>query len=395
MKKFVPFLVAIGSVGLMALFLRHDPQGPYIVGIMLAIVLTIFAVQASPRLRGLIAQYPARFRIAAFVVFVLGMGAIVFFQEAYPGFLPRQAQVGAGVAVVAISILLFQLPRMRLAPPAFAPAAPNVPSPDARRFSAIGQARTAILFPFRHWTALLRKVGPWFLIYWAAQTTVILAIEPEIGIAPARGTLGAGDAILVLLVTIVTQAVCVTAAAVVWHLFVQTGDGRVGIGAFARRSWRYVWRFVIFNTLCHTFDKYTVAGIAGFLQPWGHNWVDAALVFYRLAFYLVAIWLAGPFSLILPAIAAGESPIDTQAALRLWLSLGRAYAGGLVLTILPFGLAMAASAVLASALPGYPYSLLSLGFDIVPAMAFFLAIASGATYLSQAYLHAKGREPPV
>ncbi len=339
MKKYLRPLVGFVLVAGLFAWLSA-PEGKSLSTVAtLALIVGFSLFAARPSSRAFAKAHPRAMRVAG-VAFILAMFAVVALPVYSPELgLSSDLSVNLAVGCMVCAAFLFTLPitagRMdaiqRVADQRKATEA-SVQTPKAK-FSGPEAVLGAVLFLAAHPYTLLRVVGSWALLFWAALLTASLGLER----LKAAGLLSPGLGILLLFVVLAVVALSLPLAAVGWACFTATAK----IPPIARPGvvWSYVWRMWLVSSIGGTLQEMLAPQAQLIATSLGHGEAElVGRVIIGLSYVLIALGLA-KFALVLPAIAVGDRTVTTSLYGVAAQRLGRSYILGVPLILAPFALA--------------------------------------------------------
>lgn len=379
--------------GIIGFLGRHEPGMPWIVASVAIVTAVIFLIFRSPRLLDLIEKRALAIKISGFLLIALAVASIVLF--AFLDLSPDDPRTTlaffgptmAGILLITLPSSVKRARPMLSAPPPQPVARENVPD-------VWQEVVSSVVFVFDHVPIFVRVVAPWLLL------TVLLPLGMLQAIALRNGTIASflqpvrdNDAFLLAFISeLVIWLFASPAVAIAWHRFVLLLElPRFRIVLFSRAFWRYLFRLWIFGLCVSTFDKMLVANAPDLVRYVGADAANPILTCAAIAVWLLAVWLAAPLALVLPAIAVGDKGMDGTRSMTLMAKRRWRFGLGLVGTVLGFYLAASAlDWFLERAAAGNFTALFVLG-GIANALI-FIGIATSATYLSRAYKREKDGE---
>lgn len=224
--------------------------------------------------------------------------------------------------------------------------------------------------------ALVRSVGPWFLLF----VGMPIALTNSAGAlsASADGRVSVLVVLLGLGLWIILQVAVLMVAMIKWARFTATKD-EVGFSHVPWKAlWGWSWRWLLGATVLRSFDA-----IGPWLNsrlptasPWQINAVETLIG-------VVLVVLASSLALVFPAVALDARDRSFAASMRGFRLMARSFYAGVAMIVTPCALGLW---VLGFSLTGNP-SLLALNVGMAFGLALFFATAVvWIAYLTQVYL---------
>lgn len=361
-------------------FLAPDGLAPTIIaGLVVLVLLSVATTQ--PMLRAYLLAHPRQTRIGGVLAIVAGaflFGAPIF----WPGAAPSETvsmtlslcAVMAGIALLVMPQSAKRMDELKVLHERRG-GTPFDPSQ-----SGPAEALRAFRFVFSHPLALARIVLPWGLI---GLGVLVASVYGGTNLLDAHSSRATGATVLVMLgvsVLIVIGSYPMTALA--WARFV-AGHPASPFSPLPA-SGAYRWRFFVLGMVAHTLSKQFAPVAAYLTDRLGLSDPKSLDGLMSLGGYMAILLIFWPMSLVLPAVAVGDSRQTGRLVTDLFRP-NRRYALGLFLAAAPFFAVNAISEVVTACLP--PSKELSpwLLLAIVPMLVTFLGIATVMTYLVQVY----------
>ncbi|MCI3135445.1 hypothetical protein [Phenylobacterium aquaticum] len=250
------------------------------------------------------------------------------------------------------------------------------PKPAADGFDPVAEVTGILADLWGRKAAVARVVGPWLLLMIAIPLLLVLG-----GDWKALGAQRHELALAILLgfgALIVVEVALLFVAGIQWTRFTAT-KREPRLTAFPGKAlWGWTWRWFIFGGLFQTFDR---------IEPWLKAHLPGAtpwqLDSLQSLIGLVALVLASPFALSLPAIALNASEKGAMAWALAFRAVGRKFHIGAALILTPFALG---SWLLDTAYDHFKGPVVA-GVTLVAHGTLFLGTALvGLTYLTRVYL---------
>jgi len=262
-----------------------------------------------------------------------------------------------------------------------------------RAFRGTRQAVSAVGETVRDFGPFLRVMGPWIVLLWAAPFVGLrLSTYEEIGPglfgadfhSISRGTQALNELGPSSLVAVLAYPF----ALVTWHRHIIAKRAPDAIhGSSVMAALRYFWRLYMMLLMFPI-----LLGLVANVTLRVAHWFGVSISFtVALAlgglFFLLIIFTFSSYALALPAVAVGNRDFVGMDSQRVTLPFRNSFAAGLMLSLLPFGLLSWFSwlALTKAGLTGAELSLADYAPYLAPIALQFLALASGATYLSRVY----------
>lgn len=356
----------------------------FLIGILLAGVLGVVVLLMTrfPRVTTVIHEYGRVMLISGVLVVVLGVvSGCVLFVDGSETAGSAAMVTGAIVGGLAIAMASAAAAALRIKERTGDATAKVGPPPV---FPPFREALFAIRFVFREARSLARVAGPWVLLVFL----MYLAVGALLFSAKAQPSL-LGPLLLLFFATAVVMVLAAATVATAWMRLVIDGRPPSGLVVLPVRStWSVFWRLglagIVFNgigrTILPLFEKApTIPG----LDP-------ALLVGIGGDLVLLLVAVGGmPFVGTLPAVAVGDRQlVGLREKILLW---GGRYGCGGVLAGIVFLAPVWIADLFLGSLETPPVVLAPM--IAVALVLNTLALASVSTYLSRAYLAAKGRLP--
>jgi hypothetical protein len=375
----------------------HWPDGVGMAGgaaIALALGIGMTLLAKRPAAIDFVAERPRMFMTLGVAIAALAFGASIAVEfGGSPIRLDAKAPLEfTAVLITVIGIIVARAPslmRRLQVPKAQFPAAHSGAAPP-QDFRAIGEAMSAARSVVAAWPVFLQVAGPWIAL--------LCAVAIVIGWLGAGASHDRGRAGVFLLTFIVSLLgflyVALPTIAVAWFRWTLEAKRPGRFFAIPDRSaFGIAWRLFAFLAMVGTADR-LLSGLVAKLA--GASNSEAAEGILELVVMIAAIAAVSIFALRLPAIAVRDQAFTYQSAIIQGRRLGPALPLGLILSLAPFIGACLVEQVFADRYLG-PVSPRSDHIDL-PRVAYIAAllttvlaaVASGATFLSRAYLKAKG-----
>jgi hypothetical protein len=370
----------------MAFLMRHDPQMP---GIMLGVVGLFASVIVLARLRGLTRWASAntgRTRLLGLVIAVAGPAAIIVSASLSGSMLDNDWITGAAIASIGLGSLMFVLPGFDRDRAISKEMVLGASAPALEGAGIPSEVRASFIFVLKHISAFMWVAAPWVGLDLILNLVAIYLLSLPKG---SDAMLNGGAAFLVAYAFVI--AFGMPAIAVAWHRYTMRAELPTwGVVPPNKRFWRYFYRVWIFGLMVGTLDKMVAPNapdVAHFIGTANTKLVTAAL---EDAVWLLAIWAVGMYALVLPAVAIDDRDVNITVALRLIWPRRLQFAAGFLATILVFYLAITGLGFVTDMLKNIS-SALSVILSVFSFMLMLGAVATSATYLSRAYMRAKGQ----
>lgn len=283
-------------------------------------------------------RFVLRHRRGAIVlgIVTIGIGLFVLFSSvSSPTFDPKAAGTATGLLMVVgafVLILPFTVQLME----SFVPVANAEPPLSAAKrprgaFRPMGEAGAALAHLSDHRGALLRVVGPWFLLCCALPMLVLMADWKSFA---ERGVGSALTVLLGLNLLVLAEFALLCVAMIQWARFTATGQEPRLTDFPGRALWGWAWRGLI------------CAPLLGFLaqvEPWAKTYLSAASQWQLDGLVALVgfsmLVLLSPLALVLSAVAL-DAPDKGIAAYQRGFSLtGRKFYLGAAAILAPYALA--------------------------------------------------------
>lgn len=310
----------------------------------------------------------------------IGIGLLVLFSSvSSPTFDPKSAGTATGLLMLAGAFVLV-LPFTVQAMESFVPVANAEPPLSAAKrprgaFSPGGEVRAVLAEISDHRVALLRVVGPWFILFCATSMLPIMDIWND----PAD--INQGLALIILLVFLDWASFIVLLVAMIqWARFIASKHDEPRFTAFPGRAlWGWAWRLVVIGMIFQSFGQ---------LGPWLQAQLPTAAPWQLYGLEGVAgltlFVLISPLALILPAVALGAAEKGMAASMRGFHAVrGRVYLSVMLMIVSPYAVASWALSVLADHYKGPAALAPNAGASLV---LLFGTTIVGITYLTRVYL---------
>ena len=243
-------------------------------------------------------------------------------------------------------------------------------------FNPEGEVRAVLAELNENRGALLRVVGPWFLLF-CGLPMVFINVDYWKGLADHdRGS--AMMIVLGVLVVFLAELAFLFAAMILWTRFAATKQ-EPRLAAFPGKAlWGWAWRWLIYGALFRSLDR---------IEPWLKTQLPGAAQWQldgvQGLIGLAALVLFSPFALVLPAVALNAADKGIAASMRGFRLVGRRYYLGAALILAPYAVASWALSVLYEYEKGTVALAVNAGASLV---LFFVTAIVGMTYQTRIYL---------
>lgn len=243
-------------------------------------------------------------------------------------------------------------------------------------FSPEAEVKGILAELVEHRGALLRVVGPWFLLFCVVP---LAFINVDYWKGLADGDRGAAMMILLgLVVVVLAELAFLFVAMIQWTRFAATKQ-EPRLTAFPGKAlWGWAWRWFIYGAGFRSLDG---------LEPWLKEHLPAAAQWQLdgvqglLGF--VVLVLFSPFLLVLPAVALNAADKGIAASMRGFRLVGRKYYLAAALILAPYALASWGLGVLYDHHKGPAAAVTNVGASVI---LLFVTMIVGMTYLTRIYL---------
>ncbi|MDP1873550.1 hypothetical protein [Phenylobacterium sp.] len=240
-------------------------------------------------------------------------------------------------------------------------------------FSPDGEVKAVLAEIGDHRAALLRVVGPWFILFCAVAMLPIMDIWND----PAD--LNQGLALIILLVLLDWVSFIILLVAMIqWARFTASKHEPRFTAFPGRALWGWAWRLVVAGVIFQSFGQ---------LGPWLQAQLPAAAPWQLYGLEGVAgltvFVLISSLAPILPAVALGAAEKGMAASMRGFRVVGGRFYLGVILIVTPYAAASWALSVLADHYKEPAALVANAGASL---LLLFAASIVGIAYLTRGYL---------
>jgi hypothetical protein len=378
--------IAIVVAGTVAAMLAFTPASEWAeMGAIFGLGLLVFAAQLVPTARRLILGH-RRAVIAIGIAATAGSLLLIFATLSSPSSVDPAWGGMVAVYLMLIGPLVIFLPFMAKRMErelAVLKATGVVAQPTPGTFSPGAEVRDILAELISQKGALVRVVGPWFLLF-CVPPMVFINVDYWKALAD-RDRSFAAAILLGLVVVVLAEIALLLVAMIQWTRFTATKQ-EPRLRAFPGKAlWGWVWRWVIYGALFR---------FVGEMEPWMKGHLPGAAQWQLdglqgLAGF-VALVLFSPFALVLPAVALGAADTGITASMRGYRLVGRKYYLGAALILAPYTLASWGLGILSDHLKGPAVAVACVGAWVI---LWFLTTIVGMTYLTRIYLRGVAAAP--
>jgi hypothetical protein len=379
--------IMLGALVLTMFLFRNEHQDPrtwIAVGSMMAIILMAMSI---PAIGAFIIERPkAVFRAGI----AIAIGGIILpmalLTDAFP-----VPPADVSVYLVMVGIVLTILPRSiaanRRNQQAMERAKASPEPPHADQFHGDDEGWAANVKTLRRIGAFLRLAGAWIFLAWALPLlglhlgALASGMTSSIWATPDQA-LPLEDYLLWVQMPL-NLTLAVPSVLVAWHRYLIENQAPQSILPLPGKAvWRYLWRLWMTTAVVGVVVRLAQLNGPDVAKLLGVN--DVVLV-TKIIFWAVlcfAAFTGSAFALVLPAVAMGKRDFAATDAMHLAKPLGTPFRLGFLISLLPFAcLWWLLDWFETTALPPAEAQF----FHLIPVATIFLALASGATFLSGVY----------
>jgi hypothetical protein len=370
----------------MVFLMRHDPQMPWTMAGVAGVFIFVAILTKLPGLTRWAAANARPVRLLAVALIICGPALILVGVWVSGGDKDSSWAIGLAIVLILIGSLVFTLPRMHRDQAIAQEMVTGAPAPAVQDASLLDEVRASFVFLLDNWPAFFKVAAPWLLVSLGLNIAAVQIMRlPKDADGLRPGTFG------FLVAYVLVTAFAFPAVAVAWHRFVMGMELPAwGIVPPNKRFWRYFYRLWLFGFVVGTMDKIVGANmpdIARLAGPAAANTIGAAL---EDAVLLLAVWGAGMYALVLPAVAVDDREVNITVALRMIWPRRLQFATGFLTTVLAFYLLVTALGFLQDGFAD-GHDLPSVALGVISHALILGAVATSATYLSRAYMRAKAQ----
>ena len=385
-KYWKSWLILVACLTGMAFLMRHDPQMPWT---MLGIVGLFVCVIVLGKFRGLTrwaSVNAGRIRLLALVIVIAGPILIVGGASLSGSVLDNDWITGATIALIVLGALLFTLPNLHRDATISKEIVSGTSARALEGASIPTEVGASFIFVLEHISAFLWVAAPWVALDLMLNVVAVYLLSLPKG---SDAMLNGGAAFLVAYAFVI--AFGMPAVAVAWHRYTMRKELPIWcVVPPNKRFWRYFYRVWIFGLMVGTLEKMVAPNAPDIAHLMGIANIKLVADVLDDAVWLLAIWMVGMYALVLPAVAIDDRDVNITVALRLIWPRRLQFAAGFLATILAFYLAIAGLGVVTDMLKNNS-SILSIILGLFSFVMILGAVATSATYLSHAYMRAKGQ----
>lgn len=372
---------AVTTAVIFGVMMALTPSGERVAtgGVVGPLLAAFMVLQASSARR-----FVLRHRRGAIVLgtVTIGIGLFVLFSSvSSPTFDPKAAGTATGLLMLVgafVLILPFTVQLMEsLVPVANAEPPLSAAKRPRGAFRPMGEAGAALAHLSDHRGALLRVVGPWFLVCCALPTLVIMADWKSFA------ERGVGSALMVLLglnLLVLAELALLCVAMIQWTRFTAIGQEPRLTDFPGRALWGWAWRGLICAPLLGFLAQ--VELLAETHMPAAPQWQFDGLV--GLVGFSMLVLLS-PLAFVLPAVALDVPDKGIAASQGGFRLTGRKFYLGAAAILAPYALATWGLDLLHDEATT-PTATAAIGYTAISTLLLFGTAVVATTYLTQIYV---------